>query len=606
MNENMDIQTRIAALEEQIASLPPGSVSTKKVNEKIYYYHRFSENKKRREKYIPADEVETLKAQIGQRKELEAELKKLRRQFPAVRKQEPAPAHVFQTNVRTGEALRLLFNPVKKYKERECIAALRDYIYGDIQDRVFLLYGLRRTGKTTMIRQILAGMNDADLEKTAFFQLTEGDRFSDINRDLKYLEENHYRYLFLDEVTLVSDFIENAALFSDIYAACGMKVVLSGTDSLGFLFAEDEELYDRCVLLRTTFIPYREFETVLGIRGIDEYIRYGGTMSLSGTQYNARSPFSSGQKADEYVDTAIARNIQHSLAGYHHGSHFRQLKDLYIRNELTSAINRVVEDINHEFTLEVLTRDFYSHDLGVSANNLRRDQEQPIELADHIDMAAVTERLRQLLEIRNEGEQSVKIEEAHRLQIREYLILLDLIHEIDIVSLPYVNAREKRTIISQPGLRYAQAGALVQSLMEDEQFNELSARERSYVMERILNEIRGRMMEDIVLLETTLAYPGKEVAVVKFSVGEFDMLVADPETLSCEIYEIKHSTEIVPQQTRHLLDETKCAQAEHRYGTITGKYVLYRGETETVGEVQYVNVEEYLKGLGIGEENYFQ
>ena len=40
---------------------------------------------------------------------------------------------------------------------------------------------------------------------------------------------------FIDEVTLMPDFIDSAALFSDIYAAQGMKIVLSGTDSLGFL-----------------------------------------------------------------------------------------------------------------------------------------------------------------------------------------------------------------------------------------------------------------------------------------------------------------------------------------------------------------------------------
>ena len=84
--------------------------------------------------------------------------------------------------------------------------------------------------------------------------------------------------MFLEEVTQMEDFIEDAALFSDVFAACGMKIVLSGTDSLGFLFTEDEQLYDRCILLHTTFIPYREFESVLGIHGIDEYIRNGGTM----------------------------------------------------------------------------------------------------------------------------------------------------------------------------------------------------------------------------------------------------------------------------------------------------------------------------------------
>lgn len=52
------------------------------------------------------------------------------------------------------------------------------------------------------------------------------------------------------------------------------------------MFTEDKELYDRCIMSHTTFIPYREFERVLGVVGIDDYIRYGGTMSPSGKQYN--------------------------------------------------------------------------------------------------------------------------------------------------------------------------------------------------------------------------------------------------------------------------------------------------------------------------------
>ena len=73
------------------------------------------------------------------------------------------------------------------------------------------------------------------------------------------------------------------------------------------------------------------------------------------------------KSTDEYVDSAIARNIQHSLKNYQYETHFRSLKELYEKNELTSVINRIVEDINHRFTLEVLTRDFSSHDLRVSA-----------------------------------------------------------------------------------------------------------------------------------------------------------------------------------------------------------------------------------------------
>lgn len=73
--------------------------------------------------------------------------------------------------------------------------------------------------------------------------------------------------------------------------------------------------------------------------------------------------------------------------------------------------------------------------------------------------------------------------------------------------------------------------------------------------DRVLNEIKGRMMEDIVLLETRLANTKKEVFVLQFAIGEFDMVVFEPDTASCKIYEIKHSDQIVPQQYRHLIDE---------------------------------------------------
>ena len=594
--ELSELQAKIADLEQQIAELPAGSVTKKAINVNVYFYHRWTENKKRREKYIPAEEMDSCRKQIERRKALEKELKVLQKQLPK-KSVSAVSAHTFATNIRTGEALRTFSASVRRYRKRECFRQLHDYIYGEQQDKVFILYGLRRTGKTTMIRQIFVEMSDAELSKAAFIQITARDTLADVNRDLKTLEEQGFRYVFLDEVTLMEDFIEGAALFSDVFAACGMKIVLSGTDSLGFLFTEDEQLYDRCILLHTTFIPYREFESVLGIHGIDEYIRFGGTMSLGGVHYNETSTFASKKSADEYVDTAIARNIQHSLRCYQYEGHFRHLRDLYDRNELTSAINRVVEDINHRFTLEVLTQDFKSHDLGISASNLRRDRENPTDILDRIDLAAVTESLRQLLDIRNRAEQTVVLDDVHAAEIKEYLDLLDLTQDIDVRYLPDVSRKSSRTVIAQPGLRYAQADALIRSLLLDETFSALSLPERTAVQERILSEIRGRMLEDIVLLETKLSNPKKQVFVLQFPVGEFDMVVFDPVAGSCQIFEIKHSAEIAPQQYRHLIDEEKCAQAEHRYGPITGKTVLYRGENRVIEGIQYQNVEEYLRNI---------
>lgn len=225
-------------------------------------------------------------------------------------------------------------------------------------------------------------------------------------------------------------------------------------------------------------IPYREFEEVLGIKGIDEYIRYDGTMSFGGMNYNADTTFSNSKSAEAYIDTAIAKNIQHSLKMYQYGGHFRQRLDLYERRELTNVINRVVEN-----------------------------------------------------------------------------------------------------------------------MLLDAKFQELSVQERQRVLDRLLNEIRGRMMEDIILLETKIANPDKKVFKLQFTVGEFDMVVFNPKSLTCQIYEVKYSKEQVPEQYRHLKNEQKCAMTSHRYGDITDRYVIYRGEKANVDGVQYMNVEEYLNAL---------
>lgn len=592
----MDL-VRIRYIKEWISQLPQGNITYKTINKKKYPYYQWTENGKQRGRRVKDEELQELTEKINHRKELQQKLKEAK---ASATTEESAvfEEDFFFSVVKRGQELLSFVEPVKSLKKRECFSKLHDYVYGDSTDRVFILYGLRRTGKTTLIRQVISEMSAEILNQTAFIQINSNVDLAKINIDLKQLSKQGYRYVFIDEVTLMDDFIEGAALFSDIYASSGMKIVLSGTDSLGFMFSEDRELYDRCFMLHTTFVPYREFENVLGIRGIDEYIRYGGTMSLGGINYNRSGmTFATKESTDDYVDSAIARNIQHSLKNYQQGDHFRHLSELYEANELTSAINRIVEDINHKFTIKVLTKDFKSGDLSRSAKNMLRDRENPNDILYRIDKAEVTQRLKELLEIRNKPEQKVEISEAHRLEIKEYLDFLDLTVDLDVVHLPDLSKNEKHTAISQPGMRYAQAEALIKTLMRDSVFQMLSLAERNTVTQRIMSDIQGCMMEDIVLLETKMAYPKCEVFKLMFARGEFDMVVFNPEAASCSIYEIKHSTEIVEEQYQHLVDADKCTATEFRFGPITGKYVIYRGETQDVNGIHYLNVEEYLNRL---------
>lgn len=582
----------------ELDTLPKGGITYKKINGRVYAYYQWTQDGRQHSRRVKDEELEELSEKIRRRKELQEQVKVAG--TTAIKRGNPDT--VFQCAVRLGEDLERFAKPVSGWKKRECFARLREYVFGSISDRVYILFGLRRTGKTTLIRQCILDMSEDQRDRTVFIQVQNHNTLKDLNLDLKYLEAHGFEYVFIDEVTLLDDFIEGAALFSDVFAASGMKIVLSGTDSLGFLFTENEELYDRCLMTHTTFIPYREFEEVLGITGIDEYIRYGGTMSIGGKHYNEQGTvFATKKRTDEYIDSAIAHNIQHSLKNYEYEGHIRSLRELYEKNELTNVINRIVEDINHRFTLEVLTREFRSGDLRISAKNLRKNREKPNDILDQVDLQKINLRLKELLEIRNKSEQTVEIQESHRREIKEYLDLLDLTVEIDVRWMTDFNRIEQRTVFSQPGIRYAQANAVIQSLMQDEIFRDQSLNERKWVTERIMDEIRGRMMEDIVLLETKAARKDCEVFKLQFAVGEFDMVVFDPEKGCCEIFEIKHSDQIAKEQYRHLIDENKCRETEFRYGQIMGKNVIYRGEAQTIEtdkeEVRYLNVEEYLKGF---------
>lgn len=588
------INDKILKLESEINDLPIGYISKKNINGKIRQYHQWIENGKKKSKYLDDKSADILAEKINKRRTLEKELKEMKKQVPKKSKINYSDYHC---EILMGDTLRLFISQASHLNRRPIIQDIFDYIKSELNSKVLILYGLRRTGKTTLIQQTISSFNEEEYKKTAFMQIRTGDTLADVNSDLKKLQANGFKYIFIDEVTLLEDFIEGAAIFSDIYAMSGMKIVLSGTDSLGFVFSADDQLYNRCKLIHTTFIPYKEFESVLGIKGIDEYIRYGGTMSVGGVYYNANSTFINIESTDEYVDSAIARNIQHSLKFYQYENHFRHLQELYDNNELTSAINRVVEDINHRFTIDVLTRDFISHDLGISARNLRHDKDNPTDILDTIDIDSFTERLKQALEIKNKNEQNIKITDAHKTEIKEYLDLLDLTVDIPVQTLPVTNNSEYMTAISQPGLRYSQAEELIKQLMLDASFQNISALDRKKISSRILDEIKGRMMEEIVLLETKKAFPSKEVFKLKFAVGEFDMVICDSENVTCEIYEIKHSKEIVSQQYRHLIDDDKCKATEFRFGNIVRKCVIYRGESKDVENIHYINVEEYLKNL---------
>ena len=72
------------------------------------------------------------------------------------------------------------FNTATSYKKRDCYSQLEEYINGD-NTNVCTLYGLRRTGKSTMMFQ---AMNDIGLEHCGYILCEDGDNYGSLCQKL--------------------------------------------------------------------------------------------------------------------------------------------------------------------------------------------------------------------------------------------------------------------------------------------------------------------------------------------------------------------------------------------------------------------------------------
>jgi predicted AAA+ superfamily ATPase len=166
---------------------------------------------------------------------------------------------------------------------------------------VGIVYGMRSTGKTIILRQ-LAGRGGY-VSKSAYVSINYGRcAVEDIYAQIKILYDKGIRYFYIDEVTWADGFTDRAMEFADVWAAFrDVRIVLSGTDSLSFTFAMQESLYGRYALFTTTPMGYSEYKRTTG-GDVLSFARSGGV-------YWPRS------NVFDYMETSVVRNIFNSVAG---------------------------------------------------------------------------------------------------------------------------------------------------------------------------------------------------------------------------------------------------------------------------------------------------
>jgi predicted AAA+ superfamily ATPase len=175
-----------------------------------------------------------------------------------------------------GNELRVLCAGAVRLNRRDACHEAEDFLNREGTLRtVGIVYGMRSTGKTIILRQ-LAG-REAFLNESAYTTLNYGEyAIDEIYKWITNLYKAGIRYFFIDEITWADGFIDRAMEFADVWASYeGVKIILSGTDSLAFTFAKQESLHGRYVQFTTTKMSYPEYFRILA-GDILAYVHNGG------------------------------------------------------------------------------------------------------------------------------------------------------------------------------------------------------------------------------------------------------------------------------------------------------------------------------------------
>lgn len=513
------------------------------------------------------------------------------------------------TNVSTGAGLDKFIAIGSQYSNRDCYAQLQKYIYSTSR-KVCALFGLRRTGKTIMLYQLLA---ELDKSKTAYLQLTPNNDMIDLETDLLRLQKLGITTVLVDEITFASDFATCSNMLADYFTTSGMKLVLSGADSLGFILAHKRILFDRLELIHTTYISYPEHHRLLGT-DIDDYIRYGGTLLPEG-----QTPFSSLASAEEYRDSAIVNNIQHAFQVLDADPDFYTLlKEAYTKGALSGMINRILEDIRHCFIARLYARKFRSTNLGALyqklLSRLKNADRDALETLEFIGAyrEALTDNYQRSLQIKN-----YIPTESELTELQQYLFNLDILATYDVVDQSYVRSRQ--VIFTQPGMQFSLARMLMQDCTRLPEFESLRITEQEYMLKFLETNTLGHILEDIVIehTENALLKPDQNLhqrfRIFQYSgtSDEIDMVVVDTSQQATHLYEIKHSSVAVAAQAKHICNMELCGALAEHYYPIASRNVLYLGpnvtryirdsefsdETSDSLKIDYLNIETYLNNL---------
>ena len=218
---------------------------------------------------------------------------------------EQAPSNRIVVDTYTGKELKNYVSVVLTgiTESRDFVKAIDEYVYSS-ENRVLMVSGLRGVGKTIGILQAIRDIGDYD--GTVFINI---DAEADMDcLDLRNLINSKYmdkKYIFIDEVTRIKDLVSNSGFLADKLCNSGIKVILSGTDSLSLIKSEGSGLYHRAINKNVTHISFMEAKRTAN-QSFKDYMEMGGLYKADAIK--------DLEGLRQYVDTAVVDNILNTFS----------------------------------------------------------------------------------------------------------------------------------------------------------------------------------------------------------------------------------------------------------------------------------------------------
>ncbi len=468
----------------------------------------------------------------------------------------------------------------RRFRQKEIV----DYLHNEIDacnNKIYGIYGLRRTGKSIMMYQAI---QDIGYKDCLFINCKNDDSYIELE---KFIENTEKKYIFIDEITKVPDFVKLSSSLSDIYTD-NKKIVITGTDSAALLFAADGELYDRMIMQHTTYVSFAEFNYLLG-KTLEEYVQYGGVLTDGKKIYN-------DDGLEEYTNTAILRNIYHGVKNT--GEDSGRLYTLYLSGALENAVDKTIEIRAKEFVLNVIRGEFTkSHDLGSARElmlkkgnrtEIEKYAPEDVSVIDHINKSDIFHYIAKTLdmkEIKDFEEKDIRL-------ITNLLKKLDVLYEMS----------DGEILFTQPGMQYALTEILLDNVIYSNEYTKLHPNTQKMIKDKIIQDSIGHILENIIRTDIIKCPELSKMEIGKMDDegnGEFDLYIINPETHNAIVYEIKRSFIQTDNQLRHLRNHELCEQFQKIHKCkIIQKTVIYQGKNDVTADgIQYYNAEEYLLHL---------